>query len=116
MLTTSFLGDGLIKELMSRDRMSADEARAWIEELTGFEFDSDAMYKLSWPGHKGSYKWGDTGDLRLRIMTDPELYRSEVESRKFNKQPPLKLFNEPMFKRAYGRADAARSISRKRET
>lgn len=114
MWTTSFFGDRLIGELRSRDGLVEDDARAWIEEMTGFEFDPDAMYSLSWVQHKETRSWTKIDALRVRIMTDPELHRLEVQSVKSGGGMPRKPWEDPPHKRAYGRAEAAKRVSSKR--
>lgn len=49
MNTTTHTGSGLVQKLVFDHGMSETEARTWIEQMTGFEFDTAAMCKLSWP-------------------------------------------------------------------
>ena len=107
-ITTTHTGDGLVQKLGVDDDMSKREAHAWIERVTGFEFDPAAMYKLSWAPHARRQGYTLIEGLRVWIMADLELHQMEIESRKYNKQPPGDPWEEPMFKNAMGRLDAAR--------
>jgi len=104
---THFTGAQLIDELRSRDGMTPDEAKSWIEEKTGYRFDSQAMYKLRWPQHERSDTWSGYSDLKIHIMNDHELVQYEDEYRKYNKLPPRKPWEAPMYESHMGRADAA---------
>ncbi|MDY7110667.1 MAG: hypothetical protein SYC29_18700 [Planctomycetota bacterium] len=100
-------GATLIDELESRDGMTPDEAKSWVEGKTGYRFDSQAMYKLRWPQHERSDTWSGYSDLTIHIMNDPELDRLEIKIRAKNKEPPRKPWEASMFEASMGRAEAA---------
>jgi hypothetical protein len=105
--TSHFTGAQLIDELKSRDRKTPDEAKSWIEEKTGYRFDSQAMYKLRWPQHERSDTWSGYSGLKIHIMNDHELATLEDEYRKYNKKPPRKPWEPFMYEASMGRAKAA---------
>ncbi len=105
--TTHFTGAMLIAELGSRDQMTPDQAKSWIESKSGYRFDPDAMYKIRWPQHQHSEDWSGYSDLTIHIMSDSELMALENEYRKYNKLPPRKPWEPADYEKHMGHADAA---------
>lgn len=93
-----------MSDLRSRDGMTEDQAKSWIESKTKRAFDPQAMYKLRWPMHADSNGWTDRPDLKIHIMTDAELNSLEREVIKNNKRPQREPWEPPMYESARGRA------------
>lgn len=103
--SSTFVGAGLLAELKATDGLSEREGRDWIARKVGRPYDAEAMYKLDWPESEDQKTWREYTDLRVHVMSDPELDELETEYRKHHKQPPRRPWEPRMFRSSMGRSE-----------
>ena len=63
----------LISELEIDCEMSEEQARSFLEELTGQSFDAASLYNIRWPSYAtGGANWAKYEDLRIHRMDEHE--------------------------------------------
>jgi hypothetical protein len=103
--SSTLLGAGLLAQLKADDGLGEREGQDWISCKAGRPYDAGAMYELRWPGEEDPKTWSECADLRVRVMSDAELDRLEVEQRRRRGLPPRRPWEARMFQSSRGRVE-----------